>query len=100
MTINHPGMTPQWFDTAVHRAMCAGLEVYEAIQPGRTVWVPSQRQPGAFHAVTRTSCTCEGHQHAGRCLHRALAIAWFDAFREKPLPNPVRAREEAAAIAA
>lgn len=79
MTINHPGMSKQWFDTAVHRAMMADLAIM-ATTNAETVAVSSGTSDEVEYLVTRYTCGCKGHEHVGRCYHRALAIAWWDVF--------------------
>lgn len=78
--IDHPGMTPQWFDQAVHRAHLAGCRVIESGQPG-VLFVTSGTVAGRTYRVTRTACSCTGHDTTGHCLHRALGIAFADVFR-------------------
>lgn len=80
VTITHPNMTAQWFDAAVHRAMLDGCRVIETGQPG-VLFVTSGTVDNLTYRVSRTDCTCTGHEHAGRCKHRALAIAHVTLFR-------------------
>jgi len=81
-------MSAPWFDDAIHRAMTAGLEVFESADRNPdTVNVRSQSL-GTLHTVSRNSCSCSGFQRHGRCLHVALFIAWTEAFGSPPLPNP------------
>jgi hypothetical protein len=81
---HHPGMTRSWFLSAVNRALAADLKVYEG--PRRNiVIVPSESEPGLLYTTSRQWCTCPGHMFTGRCLHRALAIAWIDVLHMEPL---------------
>lgn len=77
MMISHPGMSREFFDKAVGRAMMADLCIMQTSRPG-TVAVSSGSSDEIEYLVTRTTCGCKGHEHTGRCYHRALAIAWWD----------------------
>lgn len=80
MTINHPHMTPQWFDAAVHRACGDGCRVIETGRPG-VLFVTSGTVAGLTYRVTRTNCGCKGFERHRKCKHVALACAWADVFR-------------------
>lgn len=77
--VDHPGMTPTFFDQAVKRAMDAGLCIQRTARAS-IVAVSSATDADVSYLVSRTSCGCKGHQYHGRCMHRALAIAWLDVF--------------------
>lgn len=79
MTISHPGMTKDFFDRAVHRAIMADLCIQRTARAS-VVAVSSSTDDDVSYLVTRTSCGCKGHEGHGRCMHRALAIAWWDVF--------------------
>lgn len=79
MVISHPGMSKQFFDAAVRRAMDAELPIQKTSRAS-VVAVGSRTDADVSYLVTRTTCGCRGHQEHGRCLHRALAIAWWDVF--------------------
>lgn len=72
ITISHPGMTPEFFDKAVHRAHCAGLVARQSAS-GRWI-VNSSRLPTITYTVTREQCGCQGGASVGRCHHRALVL--------------------------
>jgi len=82
--VHHPGMTREWFLAAVNRALSADMVVYEG--PRRNiVIVPSETMDRTDYTTSRQWCTCPGHYYTGRCLHRALAIAWIDVLDLRPL---------------
>lgn len=82
--VHHPGMTRAWFLDAVNRALAANMLVFEG--PRRNiVIIPSSRGDGLEYTVSRQWCTCSGHYYTGRCLHRALAIAWIDLLDLEPM---------------
>lgn len=64
------------FESFVERAKAHQLRTNPAGRAG-VVMVQSGSSP-ANYAVTRTSCDCYGHQHYGRCYHRALVIWLHD----------------------
>jgi hypothetical protein len=74
--INHPGMTAQWFDQAVNRAICNGCRVIETGKPG--VLFVTSGSSNLVYKTTRETCTCRGGREFGRCLHRALVIFTVD----------------------
>ena len=82
-------MNADWFDAAVGRAMAAGLTVYATGETG-TAYVDSE-STGTLHTVSRDACTCKGFAEWHRCQQVALYIAWTEAFRSEPLPNPLDA---------
>lgn len=72
--VNAPGFTPETFGAFVDRAKSAQLRT----TPARgCVKVQSGSSP-AQYAVTRSSCSCQGHGSHGRCYHRALCIYLYD----------------------
>lgn len=86
LAVDHPNMTPAFFDTAVKRAMDAGLCI-QTTGRASVVAVSSATDADVSYIVTRDTCTCKGHEHHGRCYHRALAIAWWDVFSKIPAPE-------------
>lgn len=79
MQISHPGMSKDFFDTAVNRAMMAEVTIQRTARAS-VVAVGSTTDADVSYLVSRTSCGCRGHASHGRCLHRALAIAFWDVF--------------------
>lgn len=75
-TVTAPGFSREQFTAFVERAKAAQLRTTPATTPG-TVLVQSGSSPASY-AVTRERCSCRGHQSAGRCYHRALAIYLAD----------------------
>jgi len=86
--VNHPNMTPAFFDNAIKRAHDAGLAIRFA--DNGTAFVTSASDPTVSYLVTRTECGCCGYLGYGRCLHRALLIAHLDVFGA-PVAEPVAA---------
>jgi hypothetical protein len=70
--IIHYGMTPRFFDLAVHRAHLAD-KVATPLSDGRWT-VTSGSVPGLMYLTTRRECSCKGHLRFGRCDCRALVI--------------------------
>jgi hypothetical protein len=79
ISVDHPNMTPAFFDTAVKRAHDAGL-VIRIAKDAETALISSASNASVSYVTTRTSCTCTGGQTVGRCLHRAYLIAHLDVF--------------------
>lgn len=77
MTISHPGMSKDFFDKAVGRAMMADLCIQRTARAS-VVAVSSSTDADVSYLVTRTTCGCKGHEQHGRCMHRAMAIAFWD----------------------
>lgn len=77
--INHPGMSKEFFDKAVGRAMMAELAIQKTSRAS-VVAVASATDADVSYLVSRTECGCVGHKNHGRCMHRALAIAFWDVF--------------------
>jgi len=88
LSIDHPGMSKEFFDQAVKRAHDAGLAIRFA--DNGTAFVTSASDPTVSYLVDRTSCGCRGHLGHGRCLHRALYIAHVDVFAS-PVLEPIAA---------
>jgi len=76
ITVDHPGMTPAFFDTAIKRAHDAGLGI--TFTGSETALVASASNPTIRYLTTRTSCSCTGGTTHGRCLHRAYLIFMTD----------------------
>lgn len=70
--VHAPGFTADQLAAFVARAREAQLRTAPAGTPG-TVMVQSGSS-SASYAVTRSSCSCRGHQSVGRCYHRGLCI--------------------------
>lgn len=85
---NHPNFTVQQFDAAVDRAHRNDLRLIEVVNG--IAFVTSGSRSNRAHRVTRTTCTCEGHRHVGRCQHRALCIFLADMMGGfgQPIPAP------------
>ncbi len=81
--IRHPNMSPAWFDQAVHRAHSAGCHAIPTGKPGE--FYVTSTSSNAIYTVTRTACTCKGHENGGKCLHRALVCFELDALRAEPI---------------
>jgi hypothetical protein len=88
ITVDHPGMSPRWFDRAVKRAHDAGLTIRFA--DNGTAYVTSASDPTVSYLVTRNECGCRGHLGHGRCLHRALWIFMVDVVTT-PIAEPIAA---------
>jgi hypothetical protein len=82
--LNHPGMTKDFFDRAVGRAMMADLSIQRTSRAS-VVAVSSSTDADVSYLVSRTDCGCKGHQQHGRCMHRALAIAFWDCWSKVEL---------------
>lgn len=68
--IPHVGMSPEWFDKALHRAMLAGKTARQ-LAPGQ--WVTSSvTVSGLLYLTTPRECSCPGHRSYGKCACRAL----------------------------
>ena len=65
-----PGFTEEQFTAALDRARADQLHTRPAPVSGAVI---VQGASGNAYTVTRTSCTCPGHQGHGRCKHRAFA---------------------------
>ncbi len=76
ITVNHPNMTPAFFDNAIKRAHDAGLGI--TFTGSETALVASASNPTVRYLTTRTSCSCTGGTTHGRCLHRAYLIFMTD----------------------
>lgn len=89
MQLSHPGMSKEFFDRAVQRAMMAGLCIQRT---GRAsvVAVSSSTDPDVSYLVSRTGCGCRAHAQLGRCTHRALYIAWTDVLSKVELGSARR----------
>lgn len=68
----HPGMTPAWFDRALHRAKMSD-KVARKIAPGQWV-VSSATVPGLSYLTTERECSCPAGGRYGRCCCRALVV--------------------------
>lgn len=73
--VNAPGFTPARFTAALARARQRTIARLDPLGGGK---VRAEFGGSDAHVVTRTWCTCRGHQSHGYCLHRAVAI-WADA---------------------
>jgi len=89
ITVDHPNMTPAFFDDAVRRAHDAGLTI-EFANDKETALVSSASNPAVRYLTTRTTCSCTGGTTHGRCLHRARLIAELDVFGT-PVAEPIAA---------
>ncbi len=76
--VNHPNMTAAFFDDAVRRAHDTGLGM--TFTGPETALVASASNPAVRYMTSRTTCSCTGGTTHGRCLHRALFIAYVDVF--------------------
>lgn len=79
--IEHTGMTTSWYVEAINRAITDGCRIQPQTKINaqrKQVFVSSGSDADIYYIVTRDSCTCDGHLHAGRCKHRALAISHFN----------------------
>lgn len=94
LQINHPGMSKEFFDLGVKRAMDAELCIQKTARAS-VVAVSSSQDPDLSYLVTREFCSCEGGRRHGRCFHRCLAIAWWDVFSAVELGNATRDEEPA-----
>lgn len=81
------GMDAKFFDNAVNRAHALGLTA-RRLAGGRWA-VDSGSQNGVTYITTADACTCPGHQHHGRCYHRAYVI--FLESLDGPAPTPAPA---------
>ena len=90
LAINHPGMSKEFFDTAVGRAMMAELAIQKTARAS-VVAVGSSTDADVAYLVTRTECGCKGHERFGRCMHRAFAIAWWDVWSTVEVGSAVSA---------
>ena len=79
ITVLAPGFDSESFAAFVMRAKAAQLRTRPGNIPG-TVMVQSGSSDASY-AVTRESCTCQGHQRVGHCYHRAYAIWLADVAR-------------------
>jgi hypothetical protein len=94
MTIIHPGMSKEFFDKAVGRAMLAELAIQRTARAS-VVAVGSSTDADVSYLVTRESCGCAAGRQLGRCYHRALAIAYWDVFSKVELGSALRDEEPA-----
>lgn len=87
IAINHPGISKEWFDAALRRAVEADIRV-RLVRP-RTIDKPalweatSASQPTVRYLVTERECSCAGHIRFGRCYHRVDVI-----FEEQVMGQP------------
>jgi len=90
IAIDHPNMTPIWFDRAVKRAFDAELSISRTSRASVGA-VSSSADADISYLVTRETCECRGHQSAGRCYHRAFAIFfwWVRSFDVVTVPVEV-----------
>jgi hypothetical protein len=82
--VPHVGMTPAWFDRALHRAMMSG-KTARRLAPGQ--WVTSSvTVPGLLYLTTPRECSCPGHRAYGKCGCRALVcfLEWEREQQETP----------------
>lgn len=76
-TVTAPGFTSvEQFLGFADRAKATQLRTYPGPVPGMVMVVNPKTD--AQYAVTRTSCSCRGHQGHGRCYHRALVLWLHD----------------------
>ncbi len=88
LSIDHPGMTAQFFDIAIKRAHDAELAI--TFTGPETALVSSASNSTVRYLTTRTRCSCTGGTTHNRCLHRAYLIAHLDVFRA-PVAEPIAA---------
>jgi hypothetical protein len=88
ISVDHPGMTAQFFDKAIKRAHDAGLAI--TFTGPETALVSSASNSTVRYLTTRTRCSCTGGTTHNRCLHRAYLIAHLDVFRA-PVAEPIAA---------
>jgi hypothetical protein len=65
LQINHPGMSKEFFDLGVKRAMDAELCIQKTARAS-VVAVSSSQDPDLSYLVTREFCSCEGGRRHGR----------------------------------
>jgi sensor histidine kinase regulating citrate/malate metabolism len=90
------GMTEAWFKAAVQRASADGCTLeMQTDEQRKAKEVTVRGSKGDCYTVTRTTCTCRGHQEFGRCKHRALAIAHFDRMYDEAQQRKAALRRDA-----
>jgi len=70
------------------RARASGVRL--RLDPDGRWYASSVSHPGAWHDVTRFSCTCVGFLRVQRCMHHSALLAclcWLD--DEPPDPDPI-----------
>lgn len=73
-----PGFTSETFTAALHRARTRGT--MPMIGAGAGVVLVESVRSGARYRVTRETCSCQGSQSHGVCMHRAAVIAAHDLY--------------------
>ena len=78
MSVNHPGMSRQFYEAALRRAAKAQLRCLPVVGMDDAYLVDSTKGRSAYLVVlgTTQSCRCEGHDRHARCVHRAVAIEY------------------------
>jgi len=74
--VDAPGFEREQFHAFVQRAMAAQLRTSPSGHQGEVL--VQSGSSDARYVVSRTRCSCQGHQSHGRCYHRALAIYLAD----------------------
>jgi hypothetical protein len=82
--IRHTGMSRDFFIRSVKRALDENASIYLGPSP-RIVLIPSSEGNGMFYSLNKTWCTCLGHEHTGRCWHRAFYIFHSDVLELEPV---------------
>jgi hypothetical protein len=82
--VRHTGMSRDFFVRSVKEALKREASVYAGPSP-RIVLIPSSEGNGMFYSLNKTWCTCLGHEHTGRCWHRAFYIFHADVLELIPV---------------
>lgn len=81
--LSHPGMSYEWFDKAVNRAIQDGCRASPIPDEPGWFYVTSSSSNEVYR-TSRTSCSCLGHTHSARCKHVALVVFELDVMKESP----------------
>jgi hypothetical protein len=82
--VRHTGMSRDFFIASVLKALERQASVFQG-PSSRIGLVPSSEGRGQFYTVNKTWCSCLGHEHTGRCWHRAFYIFTLDVLESLPL---------------